>query len=325
MSEPRLLAEEAYLMRIVSLLPAATEWLCAFGLRHALVGRSHACDYPADVADVPVLTSAPRLDATDSAVIDSQVKGMLQRGLSLYEVDLEQLKALQPDLIVTQALCDVCAVSLSALEATLADWTGNRPKLFSMEPMSMKQVLDTALRLGRTTGRISEAMHVIMQGERRLKQLHEHLGIRRTSAISTFPTIVCIEWMEPLMTAGHWMPDVAAQAGLHALTSTSGARSAYITWEDIKAADPDYLAIIPCGFDLDATERDAPYLTERSGWHDLRAVQNGTVVSFDGNAYFNRPGPRLYRAVELLALAFHTNVSPLMKPTEAWELQAWAA
>jgi iron complex transport system substrate-binding protein len=306
-------------MRIVSLLPAATEWICAFGARADLVGRSHACDYPPSIRDRPVVTRAQGLDASDSAAIDAQVKGRLRQGLSLYVVDLELLRELEPDLVVTQAQCAVCAVSLSGLEAALAGWTGAHPQLFSLAPMTLKQVFDAALRLGRTIGRMAESMAVLADAERRLRRLHERLGLGKQTGPAPLPTVACIEWLAPLMTAGHWMPDVAGHAGLRAVLATPGARSNYVDWAEVQAADPDVLAVMPCGFTLSQTRRDLHHLTAHAGWGDLRAVRAGRVYLFDGNAYFNRPGPRLYRSIELLAAAAYPEVS---RSTEVapWEM-----
>ena len=312
-------------MRIVSLLPAATEWIAAVGAEDDLIGRSHECDTPASVQDVPVVTRPTYESDGDSAAIDVAVQAQLQQGLSLYEVDLEQLRALEPDLILTQAQCEVCAVSLPQLEAALADWSGHQPEILSMEPMTLKEVLDVALRIGRTIGRAEMAMQVVAAKERALQQLRNRMGLHRRTDPDALPTVACIEWMEPLMTAGHWMPDVAEMAGGRAVLAEKGRPSQVIEWSALRAADPDVLAILPCGFTLDETRRDLHYLTERDGWNDLQAVQNNRVVLLDGNAYFNRPGPRLYRSIELLAAAIHPDrVDAKALAIEPWERQRWS-
>ena len=312
-------------MRIVSLLPAATEWIAAVGAEDDLIGRSHECDTPASVQDVPVVTRPTYESDGDSAAIDAAVQAQLQQGLSLYEVDLEQLRALEPDLILTQAQCEVCAVSLPQLEAALADWSGRQPEILSMEPMTLKEVLDVALRIGRTIGRAEMAMQVVAAKERALQQLRNRMGLHRRTDPDTLPTVACIEWMEPLMTAGHWMPDVAEMAGGRAVLAEKGRPSQVIEWSALRAADPDVFAILPCGFTLDETRRDLHYLTERDGWNDLRAVQNNRVVLLDGNAYFNRPGPRLYRSIELLAAAIHPDRADAKAlAIEPWERQQWS-
>ena len=306
-------------MRIVSLLPAATEWLFAFGAGEEIVGRSHECDFPAAVQDVPVVTQVAYDAEGDSAAINDAVQSTLQDGLSLYEVDLDRLRALDPDLIVTQAQCEVCAVSRSDLEASLQDWTGQRPEVLSMQPETLKEVLDTALRLGKAVDRMKTAMEVIADGERRLMELRRQLRLPKTVDPETLPTMVCIEWMEPLMTAGHWMPDVAEHAGARAMLAETGATSPPVEWTAIREADPDLLAVMPCGFSLEETRRDLSSLTQREGWAQLTAVREGRVMLFDGNAYFNRPGPRLYRSIELLASAVAPDRVDLDPPAEPWE------
>ena len=307
-------------MRIVSLLPAATEWICAFGAADLLVGRSHACDAPLEVQDWPVVTR-PGFEADDdSAAIDRAARETLKRGLSRYDVDLDALRDLAPDLVVTQASCEVCAVSFGALEAALSDWTGGRPEVFSFEPRTFKQVLDTVLRLGRQIGRMPEAMRGVADGERRLAALHERIGRRRDGTVAgrPAPTVVCIEWIEPLMTAGHWTPDLVELAGGRSVCAESGVPSAYVDWADLVAADPDVLVVAACGLTVEQALRDLSYLTERPGWDELRAVCEGRVFVFDGNAYFNRPGPRLYRSVEVLAAALHPDRAGVTP--EAWEV-----
>jgi iron complex transport system substrate-binding protein len=305
-------------MRIVSLLPAATEWVCALGGAEGLVGRSHECDHPPEIRDRPVVT-APTVEAEgDSAAIDDAVREQVQAGLSLYEVDLDRMRALAPDLVVTQDQCEVCAVSRTDLEARLADWTGGSPTLFSMQPQTLKQVFEEVLRLGRVLDRLERAMEVLGAGEARLKALRDRIGVDRRTDPSTLPSVACIEWLEPLMVAGHWMPDVVEMAGGRAVLTESGEPSRRVDWADLRAADPDVIVCMPCGFTSEETRRDLPSLTGRAGWASLTAVQNGRVALLDGNAYYNRPGPRLYRAVEVLASVLYPDLSVEPAP-EPWE------
>ncbi len=306
-------------MRIASLLPATTEWICAFGAGEELVARSHECDFPDDVRDVPAVTEAAYDSAGDSEAIDDAVQSTLQQGLSLYNVDLDRLRELQPDLIVTQDQCEVCAVSRSQLDDALAAWNGPAPEVLSLKPQTFKEVLDGALRLGRAIDHTDAAMQVIADLERRLQALRASLGVDRRTDPETLPTVACIEWMEPLMVAGHWMPDVANHAGAQALVTEAGAPSQTLEWEDLRAADPDAIAVLPCGFSIDETVRDLSYLTDRDGWNELSAVEEDRVFLFDGNAYFNRPGPRLYRSVELLASVVHPDRAILDPPPADWE------
>jgi iron complex transport system substrate-binding protein len=306
-------------MRIASLLPAATEWICAFGAADALVARSHECDFPEAVHDVPVVTEATYESGGDSKAIDDAVQRTLQDGLSLYDVDLDRLRALDPDLIVTQAQCEVCAVSRSQLDDALAAWTDGTPEVLSLQPQTFKAVLDGALRLGRAIGRTDAAMAVVAEKEKHLQQLRDTLGIERRGDPEARPTVACIEWMEPLMVAGHWMPDVVEHAGAQSLFTEAGDPSPTVAWDDLRTADPDVIAVLPCGFTIDETVRDLSYLTDRDGWPDLAAVRNDRVFVFDGTAYFNRPGPRLYRSVALLADALHPGRLALDPSPAPWE------
>lgn len=308
-------------MRIVSLLPAATEWICVFGGQDALVGRSHECDYPDSIQDVPVVTNPAYESKGDSATIDEAVQEQLQNGLSLYEVDLERLRALEPDLIVTQDQCEVCAVSLPELEAQLDNWTGGAPEIVSLQPQTLKEVLDEALRLARTIECMEAAMDVIANLETGLRMLRDEIGVDRTTNPQSFPTVACIEWLEPLMVAGHWMPDVVEMAGGRPVMGTAGQPTEPVEWEALREADPDVLTLMPCGFTIDETRRDLHYLTDRPGWETLSAVQDQRVALLDGNAYFNRSGPRLYRAIEVLASVLHSEEFRPEPPVAAWERQ----
>ncbi len=292
-------------MRVVSLLPAATEWVCALGAGDQLVGRSHACDYPPSVRDLPVVTR-PALAAEG----DVQGEVPSRRGLSGFDVDLDRLRALQPDLVLTQATGD----------AALAAWADAPPQRFSMAPQTFKQVLDAALRLGKTVGRTEAAMRFIAQAETRLRALRDRLGLTKRSDAAAGPTVVCIAWMAPLMTAGLWMPDVVELAGGRAVLAEKGARSRSVAWDALRRADPDVIALAACGFTLAQTRRHLHDLTQRAGWADLHAVRQGRLYLFDGNAYFNRPGPRLYRTIELLAAALHPKQAPpAYLHVEEWE------
>jgi len=308
-------------MRIVSLLPAATEWICEFGAAESLVGRSHECDFPAAVQDVPVVTEATYDADGDSADIDAAVNAQLQKGLSLYQVDLDRVKALDPDLIVTQDQCEVCAVSLPGLRADLGDWLDEEVALFSMQPGTLKEVLDEALGLGRAMDRLDPAMKAIGDLETGLRALRNQIGVDRSTNPQSLPSVACIEWLEPLMVAGHWMPDVVEMAGGRAVLGTAAEPTRRVNWASLRDTDPDAIALMPCGFTIEETRRDLHYLTEREGWAELSAVREGRVALLDGNAYFNRPGPRLYRAIEVLASVLHPERVELRPQPAAWERQ----
>lgn len=314
-------------MRIASLLPAATEWVDAVGAADGLVARSHECDYPPGVVeDVPIVTKATAAAAAEasSKAIDTAVREQLQAGLSLYEIDLQRLRSLRPDLVLTQDQCEVCAVSRSQLESELAAWSeedgGSPPRLLSLAPRTLKQVLDAGLAVGRAIGRLEEAMSFLAEKEKELQVLREKVGAVKRADLDEAPTVACIEWLDPLMTAGHWTPDLVEQAGGRPVLSESGARSQTVEWERLRQADPDVLAVMPCGFSLKDTLRDLQALTGRPGWSTLRAVREERVFLFDGNAYFNRPGPRLYRSAALLAAALHPSKAAAFVAPEPEEM-----
>ena len=299
-------------MRIVSLSPAATEWVAAFGAGADLVGRSHACDHPPSVRRLPVLTRSRLAPATDAAAIDRDVRARAARGSGWYAIDLDALRALRPDVILApeQGIADV--------EAACATWAEAPPHLFTMAPRTFKQVLDAALRLGRVLDRTGAAMAAVGEGERRLRALQDWLGRGRRGDPRDGPTVASLEWLAPLMSAGCWLPDLVAFAGGRAVLAEAGTPSPEISWEALRAADPDVIALLPCGFSLADTRRNLHHLAEQPAWSALRAVREGRVYLFEGRAYFNRPGPRLYRAVELMAAVLHPVHAPAIAPA-SWE------
>jgi iron complex transport system substrate-binding protein len=212
-------------------------------------------------------------------------------------------------------------VSLPELEAQLGEWGGGSPDVLSMQPQTLKEVLDEALRLARAMGALDKGMEVLANLETGLRALREQIGIDRSTNPQSLPSVACIEWLEPLMVAGHWMPDVVEMAGGRPVLGASGEPTETVEWSDLRDADPDAIAVLPCGFTVDETRRDLDFLTDREGWDGLSAVQNERVALLDGNAYFNRPGPRLYRAIEVLASVLHPGEVRPSPPVAAWERQ----
>lgn len=299
-------------MRIVSLVPASTEWVAALGAAANLVGRSHACDHPKEIVDVPPVTKSAIHDGTPEE-IDAAVRSLVESGEPPVELNAELLVQLQPDVILTQDQCSVCSISVDQLQNVIGGWTGEAPELFTMRPDTFKDVLDAALRLGRMIGRTREAMNFIAAKERRLRNLQA--ALRGESPTS----IVCLEWIDPPMTAGHWTPNLVELAGGRALLAVGGNPAARVEWSDVVAADPDVLAVMACGRTTQDTIRDLRESAQRRDWNQLRAVREGRVFAFDGNAYFSRPGPRLYRAIELLAMILHPR--SVSGSIESWEME----
>lgn len=286
--------------RIVSLLPSATETVVALGLAEALVGRSHECDGLPGLAALPAVT-APRF-RTDrpSAEIDRDVRAIVEQGLAVYRVDAEALRALQPDVILTQDQCEVCAVSVAQLEQAVADWVEGRPRVVSAHATRLEEVWHDI-------GRIAEALGVTRRGAALVARLKERIDdiAAQTRALATRPRLAAIEWIEPLMAAGNWMPQLIALAGAESLFGRAGGPSPQISLEALCRANPDLILVSPCGFSIAQSRADMPRLASAIGWHRLRAVVDGRVCLADGNRFFHRPGPSLVESLEILAEIVH--------------------
>jgi iron complex transport system substrate-binding protein len=287
--------------RIVSLIASATEIVAGLGFGESLVGRSHECDYPPElVAKIPALT-APRF-ATDgsSADIDRRVKDVIKDGLSVYRVDGAMLRALAPDVIVTQAQCEVCAVSLADVEAAVAGWVGQTVKIVSCEPNRLEDVW-------RDIAKVADALGAAARGSALVGRLKARIDTiaRRAAELPDRPRLACIEWIDPLMAAGNWMPELVALAGGASVFGEAGTHAPWLSWEALAQADPDAVLVMPCGFDIARSLEELPALARRPQWAELKAVKVGRVFVADGNQYFNRPGPRLVESLEILAELLH--------------------
>lgn len=273
-------------LRIVTLLPAATEIVCALGLRDQLVGRSHCCDFPEDVAALPALTRA-RVDSTrPSGELDAEVRRVRQRAMPLYDLDEGRLAALAPDVVVTQEACEVCAVSYDQVADTVRR-AGVPARIVSLQPARLADVVEDVRR-------VAQACGVRERGEIVALSLDARLRAAARPPLSR-PRIALVEWLEPLMLAGHWVPEAVEAAGGTYVGPAPGEPSPYASWEELRALRPDALVVAPCGFDLERTRAEAaPH--ER-----LLHALAPRVLLMDGNAYWNRPGPRLVDAVETLA------------------------
>jgi iron complex transport system substrate-binding protein len=300
--------------RIVSLLPSCTEIVCALDGAGRLVGRSHECDFPEEIRHLPVCTSAKIDSRANSAAIDKEVKTLLQNALSLYDVDLDRLQTLQPDLILTQAQCEVCAVSLPAVEAALSTWTGTRPQILSLSPKRVPDIWDDIRR-------VAEALGDPEAGKQLLRSLKQRfvVVIEKACVISKRPSVACIEWIEPLMAAGNWVPDLVDLAGGLNLFGESGKHSPWLNWEAVREHDPEVIIVMPCGFDLARTRAEMPALLQRPDWAKLRAVKKQRVYLADGNQFFNRPGPRIVESLEIIAEILHPQLFQFSHENKGWE------
>jgi iron complex transport system substrate-binding protein len=291
-------------LRVVSLLPSATEIVHFIGAGDSLVGVTHECDYPPGVETLPKLTSTP-IDqhSMTSAEIDAAIGEHLTDAGSIYALDAELLEELEPDLVLTQGLCDVCAVSLNIVKG-VAKRLPKAPRLLSMNPTSLDGVLDATVEVGEAVGRGAEARERVASLRERLTRVEE--------AVAGLPRlrVSCIEWLDPPFSAGHWVPEMVRIAGGEKLFAGEGEPSARLSWDEVFEAAPEVLVLMPCGFDAARTVEEARALPDRPGWSDLPAVREGRVWAVDANSYFSRPAPRLVEGVELLAHILHPEVFP---------------
>jgi iron complex transport system substrate-binding protein len=301
--------------RVVTLIASATEIVAALGCERQLVGRSHECDYPPSVARLP-MCSQPRIDVHGtSREIDERVKSSLHGGLSIYQVDVGKLQELRPDVIITQTQCEVCAVSLADVEAAVCTLLDSRPRIVSLEPNALADLWGD-VRL------VAEAIGAAERGEELIARLQARLAhiARRASRLPRRPTVACIEWIDPLMAGGNWMPELVEIAGGQNLFGVAGTHSPWMTWEELLAADPEVIVVLPCGWNIEKCRQEMPVLTSRAEWPRLQAVRNGRVFVTDGNQYFNRPGPRLVEAAEILAEILHPEEFQFGHAGTGWEL-----
>ncbi|MGK2908435.1 MAG: cobalamin-binding protein [Sphingobium sp.] len=298
--------------RIVSLLPSATEIAVALGFGDALVGRSHECDWPVGVEGLPSITASKLAKGLTSGEIELRVQEIVKSGLSVYEVDGHRLRDLHPDVILTQTQCAVCAVTPADLEDAIAAWTGREPVLISLAPDDMADVWGDFARVGAALGATEQAQEVVAQLQGRMD------AIRTAVAGRPKPLVAAIEWMDPLMVAGNWVPELIEIAGGTSVLATPGQHSPWVEWEQLTAADPDVIVLMPCGFRIPRALEELPTLAADLRWQALRAVQAGEVYATDGQYFFNRPGPRLVESAEILAEICHPDAVSFGHKGSAW-------
>ena len=292
-------------MRIVSLLPSATEIVHAVGLGDRLVAVSHECDFPTAVRGLPRVTRSllPAAAAT-SAAIDAAVRDRVRQRQPLYALDAALLADLRPDLVVTQTLCDVCAVAEGEVANAIARLPGP-PRVLTLEPHRLGDVLAGMQAVADAAGAPEAGRSAVDGLKRRIDAV-----AKRSAAVAVRPRVMLLEWLDPPFTAGHWSPEIVALAGGVEVLGRAGERSRAVEWEAIRAADPEVLVVACCGFDVARTRAELPLLTGRPGYGELACVRTGRMHVVDGNAFFSRPGPRLVDAVEALAHLLHPDVHP---------------
>lgn len=286
--------------RIISLLPSATEIVVALGLMEALVGRSHECDYPSEVGKLPICTEARLNSQRSSREIDADVQSLLQSAVSIYKLKTDVIEQLQPTHMITQDQCDVCAVSFPEVERAVASLISSQPQIISLQPNLLEEIWADIERVARVLDVPCEP--ILQELQERVRKI-----VAQTETLSEDkrPTVVALEWTEPLMGGGNWIPELIEMAGGKPLLGKKGEHSPYLIWDTLSQADPEVIIIMPCGFDLERTRLESQVLTKHPNWNNLQAVKEGKVFITDGNAYFNRPGPRLVDSLEILAEIIH--------------------
>ena len=300
-------------MKIVSLLPSSTEIVCKLGFRDNLVGVSHECDYPISVKDLPILTKPRFSPINSSQEIDKSVQDLLKKGLSVYEVDTDLLKKLAPDLIITQAQCEACAVSLNDVKKAVSEWVENKPDIVSLEPNFLDEVWSDFERVGEKLNSSDSYLKFKTEIEQRLENLKQ-----KSQHLSKRPTVVCVEWIDPLMIAANWVPELVDIAGGINMLSKPGSHSHIFKWEEIIESNPDFIIMMPCGFDINRTLEEINILKQKPDWSKLEAVKSNHVFVVDGNQYFNRPGPRLIESAEILFEIFNFNEKKVKALENSW-------
>jgi iron complex transport system substrate-binding protein len=300
--------------RILSLLPASTEIVCALGAAGWLVGRSHECDFPPEIRGLPVCTSSKLDPATNSQEIDRQVKDLLRDAVSIYRINTEKLRELKPDIILTQAQCEVCAVSLPEVEQAVGQLVGSRPQIISLSPTRLADIWEDFRR-------VADALDLAKHGKEVLRSLKNRVVdiIEKSCQLKDRPSVACIEWIEPLMAAGNWVPELVELAGGSNLVGETGKHSPWMDWETLARQNPDIIVVMPCGFNLQRSRAEMATLVGRLEWSKLRAVKKRRVYLTDGNQYFNRPGPRIVESLEILTEIIHGDRFNFGHKGKGWE------
>jgi iron complex transport system substrate-binding protein len=299
-------------MRVCCLLPGATEIAFALGLGDDVVGVTHECDYPAEARQKPIVVrSLIDSNRMTSLEIDRWVSERLRNNQGLYTIDEERLREAAPDVILTQGLCDVCAIDYNEV-VSAAETLAKKPKIVSLTPNCLTDVLDDLARVGEATGQNRRAEQLLRELEQRISAVRE-----KVAKSSAHPRVACLEWFDPVYVAGHWVPEMVEIAGAEDVLGRSGEPSARVEWQTVLDSVPDIIVLMPCGFDVARTLGEAPALKRLAGWYDLPAVKTGKVFAVNGHAFFSRPGPRLVDGLEILAHVIHPEFFPMPQSADA--------
>ena len=301
-------------MKMVTLIPSATEIVAFLGQKDSIIGRSHECDFPKDLSKIIKLTE-PKINVEGtSGEIHKQIEVILEKSLSVYKVHVDELKNLSPDFIITQSHCEVCAVSFSEVENITKKHLGKNTEIISLQPNKLQEVFDDIRRVAKSLNIDNDHNNKLINNlEIRLENIK-----KKTQKLKK-PKILCVEWIDPLMAAGNWMPEMTKIAGGEDILGKIGLDSHWIKFEDILNQDPEFIVFIPCGFDLKKTNDEVKkLLNTNNDWKKLKAFNNKNLYITDGNQYFNRPGPRLIDSVEILAEIFHSDVFNFGHKNKGW-------
>ncbi|MGI0091780.1 MAG: cobalamin-binding protein [Nitrososphaerales archaeon] len=298
--------------RIVTTLPSATEIVSLLGLERKLVGITHECDYPPSVRKKPVvMRSVFDTKKMTSKEIDDSVLDKVTKGKSIYEINEKLLVSLKPDLIITQELCEVCATPLREV-AKIIGSLNPKPKVLSLTPHDIEDVLKDVIRIGKVTGKVARAKKVVAEFQERID------GVKsKCLRLGNKPSVFCLEWMDPIYCSGHWMPELVSYAGGKEVLGKLGEPSTAVPWESVMELDPEVIFVTVCGYDVRRTLGEIGTLTERTGWNKLRAVRSGRVYLLDSTSYYSRSGPRLVDGLEIMAFILHPNLFPDYKTPKA--------
>lgn len=300
--------------RILSLLPSATEIVCALGLESSLVGRSHECDFPPSIKKLPACTASLIDRDKKSFDINLEVHRKLKNGAPLFNMRWDVIRSLSPDVIMAQSQCDLCSVGFNELSKEMANNLEILPEIIDIHPHRLSDVWMDIERIGRALNVAEPAQGVVRHLALKIEAI-----FRQTSELVERPVVAAIEWIDPLRVAGNWIPEMITLAGGQPAFGQAGMPSTWMSWERLKASNPDIIAVLPCGFDVERTRQEMPPLTTQTGWYDLQAVQNNRVFLLDGHQYFYRSGPRLVDSLEILAEVIHPDMFDFGHKFENWQ------
>ena len=300
--------------KIVTLIPSATEIVAFLGMKDSIVGRSHECDYPKDLQNIIKLTS-PKINIEgSSSEIHQQINKILENSLSVYKVDIEELKKLEPDVVITQAHCEVCAVSLSEVEDIVTNHLNEKTKIISLQPNTLKEIFDDFYRVSRGLNLEKVNTENLIKPLKNKLENIEILGARQKRY-----KVACIEWIDPLMAAGNWIPEMVKISGGEDIFGKKGKDSHWIKFDEIKKKDPDIIIFLPCGYDINKTTNEVKQLFDKEvKWKNLKAYKNNKIFIVDGNQFFNRPGPRIIESLEIFAEIIHPDIFNFNHKFEGW-------